>query len=165
MNPPGKDARLVRQSIIRPDNTNQYTAGDAIGTASSSLLTFAGVGAKEKAATGWIINATLVTSGVAGTAGDFELWLFNAAPTAAADADAFTPSDAQMKASLLGVIKFSTEIASAANRAYMADPEQLPLAFKCPDDSRTLYGVLVSRSTYTPIALEEYTVSLHVDNN
>jgi hypothetical protein len=162
MNPPGKDARIVRTTITRSSNVDPYSLGDVI----HGLFTFDGVGRKDKGATGWIVNASLVSSVLdGGTPLDADLYLFNASPTVAADNAAFAPTDDQVKNNLLGVIKFTSELELSANTIWMADPDQLPLAFKCTDTTNDIYGVLVARSAYTPASGEVITVALHVDNN
>lgn len=162
MNPPGKLSRIVRGTITRGSNTDQYTAGDVI----HGLITFAGVGRIDKGASGWIVNGSLVSSVLdGGTALDADLYLFNAAPTVAADNSAFAPTDAQVKDTLLGVIRFTDELELGANTIWMAEPDELPLCVQCSDSTWDIYGVLVARSAYTPANGEVLTVSLHIDTN
>ena len=82
--------------------TTAYTTGDQVGTG----LTFAGM-ANVSTWGGIIVGATILDKGKIINTGDFELFLFSAAVTAAADNAAADFSDADM-ANYVGSIKFLT---------------------------------------------------------
>lgn len=158
--------KRIKASITRPDDTDAYAAKDAIASSASagvSVMEFAEIGRDPTGATGLIVGAWLLTSGVPATPGEYKLWLYDTAPANQNDNAAFAPSDAE-QANLVGVISFTVNHDTANNRVYMADPDQLPIAFACKGtDERSLYGVLQVMNAYTPPAQEVYTVALQID--
>lgn len=160
--------RKVTATFTRPSNTTQYAVGDVLTAGTAAAMTFTNVvgGANGN---GEIVKSVLVDSANQATLGDFELWLFHTAPTMDNDNAAFTPTDAEML-NLVGIIDFPATVAAVGdatsgaggNVVYLGVPlsglKTEPIGTKI--GSRTLYGVLVARSTYTPVSAEEFTITL-----
>jgi hypothetical protein len=162
----GGKANTASGAVQRPDNTTQYTAGDVVNSDTPASLTFSNV-ARIEGGTGIVVDAILIDTANQATKGSFELWLFTAAPALDNDNAAFTPTDAEL-VFLAGVIQFSTAFVGTAtvgtdgNAIFMAERTYLPISFECSPSGTSLYGVLVVRNAYTPIALETFTVLLKV---
>lgn len=163
----GKVHEIIGVSVTRPADTTQYAAGEVLTDGTAAALEFTGCG-RTLRGSGEIVRATLIDSAAQATKGDFELWLFSVEPAAfGADNAVFTPTDAEL-ASIVGIIAFAGSAAfvgdatagAGGNCVYQAAGVNLP--FECADADQALYGVLVVRSTYTPVSAEIFTVLLHV---
>lgn len=158
----GHTTAIVQASVQRPSNTTAYTSGDVIGTAVSAALLFEDV-ARSAGGSGMIMSAVAIDSANQSTQPSLELWLFTAALAVIADNAAFAPTDAEM-ATLVGVITLSSvkvgnaAAGAAGNLAIISDVVATP--FKCAGGSADLYGYLVVRNGYTPVADESFTVKL-----
>lgn len=158
--------RAVLDSFTRPNNTTAYAAGDVVTAATAAVLEFAHA-APHPGSGGVVIAATLIDGACQSTKGDFELWLFDTAPTIDNDNAAWTPTDAELQA-LVGVIDFGgtplvgdATSGAGGNVVYPTGAEaNLPLPFKCVNGSASLYGVLVVRNAYDPVAQETFAVRL-----
>ena len=163
-------------SFTRPANTTQYAANDAVNDLTSSptqqsitvWTKHAGVVMSEGTATeqqtGWgvIVSAILTQSVVASViAADFQVVLFDTAPTAMEDNAAFDPSDAEA-ANIIGVIDFgSSPHVFALNSVYVMAQE--PIRFWCGTTGlKTLYYVVRVNNAYTPTSGETLTLRLGV---
>lgn len=148
----------VSASIIRPNNTTPYAAGDVIGTASNQILTFNNVPALDQNhAT--LLDARVLSNEAPATLPSLELWVFKVAPAAAADNTAWAVTDAELL-NLVGIYPMANTYVGLAsgNHVQLAAPRAFPFNF--PSGVNTLYGVLVVRNAYTPVALESYTAIL-----
>lgn len=162
--------RPVLGSFTRPNNTTQYASGDVINDSASAPtpITFSGVGDLPGGG-GLIVAAALIDGAAQATKLDGELWLFDTAPALDNDNAPFTPTDAELQA-LIGVIDLGdTPVVGDAtsgiggNCVFQSGPSSnLPLPFKCVSGSQALYGVIVARNAYTPVALETFAVRLWV---
>lgn len=145
--------RLSEASVTRPNNATQYTAGEVIGAATGDAMEF------FSELHGIVRSAVLIDSAAEATKPDIDLLLFDAEPTVAADNAAFAVTDAQMER-CIGAIQFAGanfRAGSSGNGVIVATAfGELP--YSCL--ARKLYGVLVARNTYTPIANEKFTVRL-----
>ena len=164
----GRDGKLVSRFIVRPNDVTQYTAGDVLDTAAGAGLTFAAA-ARANGRTGSIVDALLIDNANQATKGVFECWIFSAAlGTYDVDNAAFTPTSADM-GNLIGVLDFSTAFIGHAGAGqsgeviYHAERTYLPLMFDTPAAADDLFGVIVVRNTYTPIAFGVFTVILKID--
>jgi len=148
-------------SITRPNNATQYAAGDVIGTASTHVLSFAS-NLIAKGANKFLYRAHIVSSESPATAPQLELWLFNKAPAAQADNAAFAVTDAEML-QLLGVIPMATSyVGLASGNRFIDSDSSTPIVWNADSVGSTsdLFGVLVVRNTYTPVANEVFTVDV-----
>lgn len=159
----GHTTARIKASVTRPSNANAYAAGDVIGTAASDVIAFPNL-ARSNGGAGMIINAVVVDSASQATKPSLELWLFTVAPAAVADNAAFAPTDAELE-NLVGVIDLTSvrvgnaTVGAGGNSVLPSAVSTLP--FKCEAGSTTLYGVLVVRNAYTPVADEKFTVILN----
>lgn len=154
----GHTTAVVVASITRPANTTAYTAGDVIGDATTAAMTFTDV-SRSAGGSGMIMTAMVIDSASAATAPSLELWLFSAALAVVADNAPFIPTDAEML-NLVSVITLTTVKVGLAsgNLAIISDTVATP--FKCAGGSANLFGYLVVRNAYVPIASELFTVKL-----
>lgn len=132
----------------------------------NTTLTFAGVG-RVSGGTGLLVDALLIDSANQATKPSLELWLFSTAPAMDNDNAVFTPTDAEL-AALLGIIQFQTAFVGDAtagaggNSVIPSERTYLPVYLKCASTVTAIYGVLVTRSAYTPVSGEIFTVILKV---
>lgn len=161
-------SHLVSASVTRPDDTNAYTAGDVICNSTSApvILTFprAVVGSGES---GIIAHAQLIDSASQATKLDAELWLFDTTVAMDNDNAAFTPTDAEL-ATCLGVIEFDGTTAFVGDATVGADgnciiqASNLAIPIRAVAAQNAIFGILVARNGYTPVASESFTIRLHV---
>ena len=157
----GGSTAIAEASCLRPDNATQYAAGDQIANAVPEPLELAVP--RIDGGTGVIIYAVCADSANQATKLDLRLYLFDTLPTIVADNLAWTPSDADMVNSI-GFIDFSAwEIGLATAGAdgncnsYAAN---LDIPFVCT--AGVIYGLLVVRNAYTPVASELFSLRLGV---
>lgn len=157
---------LAKASLERPNNTTAYDPGDIIADANGNILEFEGVtSAIGPHTTGYVDCARLISS-ANNTPADMELWLFNKKPTTGADNTALALSDSDVADHLVGIIEFEdtdfkvSNAASGASGNMVAELRNASLPFVAP--ARKLWGVIVPRGAYTPVANETFTVHLVV---
>lgn len=162
----GPKSGCVQAQFTRPANTTQYAAGDVVGTSPAANLAFANV-ARVNGGGLRIVGATLHKTDNDTTGADFDLVVFDAAPTAIADNAEWLPSDAE-GATVVAVVSFANGnakvlgAASATGNLWQTILTH-PVPVACAPTSRALYGVLVARGTYTPASAEVFSVTLHVE--
>ncbi len=144
-------------TLTRPNNTTTYTAGDTIAdTTADAHYTFTGVTAQP--GKGAVIEAAVcISSVVQTTPADLELWLFSADIATTADNAAFAPSDGEA-ATLVGKILFPTASFAKGTVNSICTQNNLGLSFQ----SNNLYGALVVRNAYIPVASETFKVVLSI---
>lgn len=149
-------------SFARPADVNAYTAGDVVSdsTGVAKAIVFPGAGKS-----GAIWNAYLSYGDV--KTADFDLLLFASEPTNFLDNAALALVTAD-QAKLLGMLRFTN--ATKANLAAAIDlfravgPTDLhatPISYATTDGN--LYGLLVARTGFTPIASSKVVITLHAD--
>ncbi len=160
------DTQLTTSRLTRPANTNAYSGGDAISdTAGDAHLTFSGALRPGGGRLSGSIPTAICTSSAnqSGTAlPDLELWLFHTDIATVADADPFTITDAEMD-TLVGIIDFPVAswkvgdpTTGTGNAVCVVNNLGLVIQGAGPD----LYGQLVVRNAYTPVASEIFTCRL-----
>ena len=163
----------VTASKTRPANATQMTAGDDIGCSAAPFPFIFSDVVENTGEGGLIVDALCVSSVNAATKPNARLYLFDGPIAGSSDNAAHAPSDAEAK-SLIGYVDFSSwevgiATASAAGNA-ASFQSGLNIPFKpsgidaTPSFSKkpALWGQLVERGTYTPIASEEFTVRLGI---
>ena len=158
--------KSVVSAVTRPANATTYTAGDVISDVTGDAHhTFSGairVGPKRLSGA---ISSARVTSSANKSAlyPDLELWLFNADIAVVADNAAFAPTDAEML-TRIGIVDFvvadwkqGNAGADAAGNA-CCEVNQLGIAFQ--GAIVDIFGQLVVRNAYVPVASEVFTVEL-----
>jgi hypothetical protein len=113
-------------------------------------------------------GAVFVDSADQATKPDIDLFLFaETAPTLAADNAAFAPTDAEML-NCIGVISFAGanfkagDITAGANGNGVIPVQGQDIPFSAPVN-KVIYGVLVARNAYTPVANEVLAVNLTIE--
>lgn len=171
---PSPPRPIIRASQTRPNDTTAYTANDAVSNSTSSpvAITFSNM-ARYNGGGGIIKKALLHDQGNQATRGEFELWLFegSAAPTATNDNAAFSVLNVPLE-KIVGVITFAVANAfvgasaggSSGNNIYHgtlgASERNLDIPYKCDDATTSLFGLMVVRNAYTPLANEVFRFSL-----
>lgn len=127
---------------------NAYTAGDVVG----GLLTFDLSGAPE----GSLITRALLVDDDNEKA-ELTLYLFNAAPTTIADADAFAPAVADLKKLITKIVFAVADYVTVNSNAYALKEDLNDLI---PANTGYVYGYLVCTATPTYTASSDLWVSL-----
>ena len=131
-------------------STAAYTAGDAVG----GLLTFAN--AALDTGGGGIINSVVLIDD-SGQDDDMELWLFDTAITAIADAAAWALTEAQLH-TLITIVKLTSAGWAASGTPSANVTAIFGQRYYCT--GKNLYGQLVCRGTPTFTAVDDITVRL-----
>lgn len=162
----------VTTTITRPATTTQATANDVIGSSSIEPIIFYDV-VENTHNGGMIIDAVCINDKNNATRPNARLYLFDIPIAGTSDSGAFAPSDDEVKGAI-GYVDFSTwhegtsstsgnsmSFASNLNMPFM--PIDYPGSSSAPANKRpVLYGQLVERGTYTPNALENFTIRLGI---
>ncbi len=168
----GFRTRTFRSSLIRPNNTDTYTAGDVISAVTTDAHFTFGAAADDNSKrvgradvmTGTINSIRLHSSANQATKLQGELWLFSTDITNVADNAAFAPSDAEML-TLVAVIPIpqsawyvgKADSGADGNAVCCIDNIDIPAR---TGNSGRLYGQLVARNAYVPIASQSFTCDL-----
>lgn len=165
--------RTFRSSITRPDNTDAYTAGDAIcAVTTNDHFTF-GAASDDNSKTpgrmggplsGTLNGIRLHSSANQATKLQGELWIFSTDITEVADNAAFAPLDAEML-TLVAIVPIASvswyvgKADSGASGNAVAVIDNLDIPIRTAGDGR-LFAQLVARNAYTPVASETFTCDL-----
>lgn len=153
------------QNFTRPADTTAYAAGDAVSNSTSSptVLTFASM-ARANGMGGTIIGARLFIANKAAIAAEFHLLLFNASPTANNDNAAFALGSADLDA-MVGFLMFTpSAMTDSGNGSYpfrAYDAVNCPHPYRCGGSATSLYGLLTTRTAFTPASGTKFRVDLH----
>lgn len=161
----GYQARITAAKT-RPNDTTTYAAGEVVNESDSAGTgwTFSSC-TRVNGGSGILQGATLIDSANQTLKGSFELWLFRNAPAADNDNAVFTPTDAELL-DVVAVVPFSSVYVGDAtsgaggNCVHFSQPVSIP--FVCDSDDTALYGVLVVRNAYVPVANEVITINLKI---
>ena len=149
---------LVGVDFTRPADTTAYAAKDVVGPAVTANLTFANV-ARVNGGSGIITKARVVTSQSANVA-SYRLYLYHTAPVAIADNSPF-PLLLANRANRVGFIDIGPMATEGAGSDCAAAQNNWDrMTFKCAAGSRTLYGILVTQTVFTPANAQTYYVEL-----
>lgn len=145
-------------TVTRPANTTAYVSGDEMSNhatpGSVVPLSWSAAG-RIAAQSGYITKARLSINNKLATF-TARLWLFNVAPTAVGDNNAYNLLDSEFSGRI-GFIDFdalATESGASSDCA-ISQSIALRLAYGCAAASTTLYGLLVVKAGYTPAANSE----------
>lgn len=152
--------RKVQQTIQRPNNTTQYAAGDVIGTASSHVMAFSSSANPPAWGKSAVLGATVISNEAPTTLPSLELWLLSAAPADQADNAALAITDAEL-ANLIGIYPLSSSYVGYASNNHVQLSAVRAFGFEAIE---TIYGILVVRNAYTPVASEIYRVVLSLSD-
>lgn len=153
---------VALEAFTRPADVIAYAVNDVVGPAVAAVIEFADA-LRSVDNSGYIVRAQLHTDQTANVA-LFRLYLFSVAPTPIADNAPFTLLYADA-ASMIGYIDFpAPETAGAGSTAAVALwTGQIAAAGAVADDK--IYGVLVTRTIFTPASGQQFTVALSIDQN
>jgi hypothetical protein len=150
-------------SRVGGTDATPYVAGDAIhppvaqgGTARKGLRLKGGI---EAGINPLLLTALLVDFAQQATPLDADLLLFDSElEKAPVDNDRFNPTPMDMSR-FLGTVRFDPAIAQNIGTGYRIY-EPTPNKIIRPPQGDVLFGVLVARAAYTPVAGEKFTVTL-----
>lgn len=162
-------ARIVAAGLVRPADEAPYAPGDVIcnSTSTPQPLAFAGASLDPRVGCGLIAYASLACTANQATRLDAELWLFTVAPAMDADNAPFTPTTAELS-DLVAIVTLASAWAAVGNAQTGADGNVvitaplLSIPFACAPGDSSLYGVLVARNAYVPVAGEAFRLALGI---
>ena len=153
-------------TYTRPANTTQYAANDAVSDSASApaALEFADAAQVQHGA-GVILSAICVSSANQATKPNFRLYIFDDEPTPTNDNAAWAPTDADFM-NLVAVIAFTAwevgTVTAGAGGNTVSIVSDISAPFRTSPGSRSLWGLVVERSTYTPVSAEMFTFRLGI---
>lgn len=158
----------INGAFTRPNDANVYASGDVVtdSTVAPTVITFVDC-ARVAGGTGVILKALMVDSANQATLGEFELWLFDTTFAPDNDNAPWTPTEAEL-ATLVDVIPLPSanayigDATAGAGGNVVFRSDSVEAGFDCPAASRDLYGIVVVRNAYTPVANEEFTIILEI---
>lgn len=156
----------------RPADTNIYAAGDVVADSTTAtaatVLRFKNV-VPAPGGSGCIQQATIsISANVAALQPDLQLYLYDVPPVMQGDNAAFAATQAQTL-SLVSVISFPVAAMVVTNAGVGAagniicNAQGLVIPFNGNKDT-DLYGHLVVRNAYTPVASTTFAIRLNVVN-
>lgn len=154
----------VAVTITRPADTTAYAANDSVNTSTSSptIITFAGA-SRVASGTGYITKARLSTNQSANVA-QFRMWLFKVSnPQLSNDNAAFLIKDAD-NANRLGYIDFPACFTEAGSDVAVALLDGLRFGYVA-DSSSALYGILLTKTAFTPASGQTIHLVLTCEQN
>ena len=171
--PVGGTGRTCIDGFTRPNDTTAYAAGDVMSdsTSAPTVLTFDGAFSPNSLGFCIINQLVVISSANKSVKPDLELWLFDTLPAAQNDNAAYAPSDADLAAShgggCIGVITIPASTFKAGNATAgalgncIADIQNIGMPINSRQTSAgMLYGHVVVRNAYTPVANEVLTFKL-----
>jgi hypothetical protein len=143
----------------RPADINAYAVGDVVAnsTSAATVWTFTNC-VRANGGTGAILGVQISDSAKQSILPQFDLWLFNAAPTTQQDNVAFNPSAGDL-ANVVDIISLTAFRGGTSNG--MLTQQDINRPFKCGADAN-LYGILVAANGYTPVSGEAFTIKLKI---
>lgn len=164
----GFKTRTLDVTITRPNDTTAYTAGDTLSD-STSAPTSMKFSTGDGKPSGKISSAVAISSANLATKPDLELWLFDTDVAAASFLDnaAAAFSDAEVN-SLVAKIAFPVASWVPGNMTANAGGNAVctvtpGVRFNGIQGKDQLFGVVVVRNAYTPVALEAFKFRLQVE--
>ena len=157
----------ITATFTRPNDTTAYASGDQVSNSTSApvAMTFTGC-SRTELSSGLITSVMLMDETNQGTLGSFEVWLFDTIPTINNDNAAFAPSQANLTNLLPGgVVAMGTGLiantSSNTTGSVIFQQRALSIPFRC-STTTNLYGCIVVRNAYTPIANEVFLIRLGI---
>ncbi len=152
-------------TLTRPNDSAPYAVGDSVNSSTSAptYISFANI-SRVASGSGYITKAKIVTDQVACVA-QMRLWLFstNVTPFKSNDNAAFLIKYAD-KDICLGYIDFPAMATEGASDCAQAFDASLRLAFTA-DANSTIYGLLETKTVFTPGAQQNFYITLTAEQN
>lgn len=153
----------VSDEVTRPNDSTPYAINDVVGDGTvRSLLAIA----RQPGYGGYFVRARLTTDRNGPDVEQIRMWVYASAPTAIADNAPFTLLYAD-RAKRLGYIDFpafTSEGSGSDSSSALITPNTpgggLPLPFKCDLTSTGLLYMLVTKTGFTPAALQKFYVEI-----
>ena len=101
-----------------------------------------------------MLGCTVISSVAPATLPSLELWLFSSAPADQADNAALAVTDTELL-SLIGIYPLANTFVGYASNNHVQQSAVRPYGFEAVE---TIYGFLVVRNAYVPVASELYKV-------
>lgn len=161
----GGQILYASHEFTRPSDATDYAIGDAVANSTSvpTVLTFANI-ARVAAGSGYITGASVIHEKASVTPA-LRLHLFNAAPTPVNDNAALSLTYAIVSAaSYLGYIDFAAMVTDGGTDYSRAQDMTIRIPFS-GQAARDLYGLLETRSVFTPGNAKKIIVKLRSDVN
>mgnify|MGYP001600192243 CR=1 FL=1 len=145
----------IATSFARPADTTAYVANDAVAQTTAATLSF-----DFNRNEGYITKARLMTDQAANVA-QFRLHLFTTAPTAIADNSPYTQLWAN-RAAKIGMI----DIGPLATEGTGSDAALgLNTDIRLPFSGDVLYGLLETKTAFTPASAQNFYIELTLEAN
>lgn len=156
---------ILTASFTRPSNTDAYAVNDAVSNSTSAptILTFANA-ARANGGSGYIVKAELETDQATCVAG-FRLHLFTTSVTPVNDNAAYLSQWVNL-AVRVGHLDFLTvsQEGTGSTSAFCLW-SGAPLLYVCDAADTALYGLLETKSVFTPASGQNFSIKLGVDKN
>ena len=168
--PPSSGRIIVAaQPLVRPANTTPYVAGQVVSNSTSATTPIAFPVARAGGGSGYIVKARLVIQGTPATfnALTFWLWLYTLSTVTVAVDGAGMTSLWTNRASKVDVIPFYAtdyEAGSGSDSVYSIR-DDLRIPFVCAGADTNLYGVLETKTGFTPTSAQNFFIELTSDQN
>lgn len=163
-----KRVALVSDTIAKVSGTTAYGAGDLIAQSATagSVVPFEFEGAARLPGRGGRIKgAKLSKNDDTVTNASFRIHLYRTSPTPAnGDNGAFLTSESGYIGSI-PVDMTSGAIVFASPEALAEWSAATDLLFQCPAGETSIFGLLEAVGTYTPITLEQFTITLAIEQD
>jgi len=154
----------IHTEFIRPSDTTAYAVNDVVGPAVTGLLNLGNL-ARVAGGSFYIVKARLMTNQSANTA-QYRLHLYaDSTPTAIADNAQFALLWAN-RSVRVGYIDFdgmTTE--GTGSDSALSINKDIRLHVKSSSLLRNLYGVLVTKTIFTPVSGQAYFIDLNVEQD
>lgn len=164
--PVGGTTTTVSVTRARPADTAAYLLNDTVSdsTSAPTVITFANM-ARSNAGSGYITKAILRTDQTANVAG-YRLHLYNAAPAVVlADNAPFTDMFVD-NAAYVGYIDFDpVALEATGSTAAKSLNKDIRLAFICAAGTTSLFGVLQTKTAFTPASGQNFNIKLTAEQN
>lgn len=164
----GTNCAILTATFTRPADTTAYAALDAVSNSTSAptIMTFAGA-ARSVGGSGYIVKAELCTDLATCTA-YFRLHLFTLSTIAAKNDNAQYDSLWTSRNARVGFIDFpacAQEGTGSTSAFAIVIPSSGTLPYVCDVADTALYGLLQTRSIWTPASAQNFNLKLMVDKN
>ena len=151
---------VSKVTLTRTADTNAYTAGDIVGSAtgSTAALTFADIGPVTPreimiTTTSLLIRDTGVISGET----SYRLYLYGITPPSASGDNAAWDLPSGDRASLLGYVDLGTPVDLGSTLYVLTAQQNVQIS----PQGKDVYGYLVTNGGYTPTSARVYEITLH----
>lgn len=154
----------VHTEFTRPADTTPYAVNDVVGPAVTGLLNLGNLG-RVSGSSLYIVKARLMTDQSGNTAA-YRLHIYqNNTPTPIADNSQFALLWAN-RAIRVGFIDFDAMTTEGTGSdSAMSLNKDIRLHIKCASSARNLYGVLVTKTIFTPASGQSFFLDLNVEQD